>query len=32
MDSDHIIRAEGFAVVELDEKVCIITNEQEKKP
>ena len=27
MDSDRIVRAEGFAVTELDQKVRIITNE-----
>jgi len=31
-DKEHIVRAEGFAVAELDQKVHIIKNDEEKKP
>ena len=31
-DKDHIVRAEGFTVAELEQKVHIITNKEEKKP
>ena len=31
-DREHIVRAEGFAPAELDQKVHIIKNEEEKKP
>jgi hypothetical protein len=30
-DKEHIVRAEGFAISELDQKVRIIENEEEKK-
>ena len=32
IDKEYIVRAEGFALAELDKKVHIITDEEEKKP